>query len=234
MTMPCLLRQDFDSAAFGRPFFRLTRFDPERLPAELAARAEDPDVMIDAKLPAEEIGQAALLQRLGFRKVSTQIALSRRVDGAEHGEDGARIGNRLALEPADIARHASNFIYDRFALDIAVDRAAHDAFYTRWIANSLSGARHRVADLPGGFATFRDEGDALRIDLLSVLDKGRGTGTALLRAILAHGGRLGRGRVDVVTECENRPAIQLYLSLGFQPVAFHTALHFGRPVPHAR
>lgn len=40
MTMPCLLRQDFDSAAFGRPFFRLTRFDPERLPAELAARAE--------------------------------------------------------------------------------------------------------------------------------------------------------------------------------------------------
>ena len=234
MTMPCLSRQDFDSAAFGRPFYRLVRFDAERLPGELAACAEDPDVMIDAKLPAEEIEQAALLQRLGFRKVSTQFSMSRRVDGAEHGEDGARIGNRLALAPDEIARHAANFVYDRFALDIAVERAAHDAFYTRWIANSLSGARHRVADLPGGFATFRDEGDALRIDLLSVLDKGRGTATALLRAILAHGGRLGRGRVDVVTECENKPAIQLYLSLGFQPVAFHTALHFGRAVPYAR
>jgi GNAT superfamily N-acetyltransferase len=233
MTDDCLVRQDFDSAAFGRPFFRMRRFDADRLPVELAAHAAHSDVMVDAKLPADRVEQSLFLQRLGFRKVSTQIALSRRVDGAEHGEDGARISARLALAPEEIARHAANFVYDRFALDIAIDRAGHDAFFARWIANSLSGARHRIADRPGGFLTFRDEGDALRIDLLSVLDKGKGIGRGLLRAVLAHGGRLGRARVDVVTECENRPAIRLYLALGFVPVGFQSALHFGRPSTHA-
>lgn len=233
MTAECLALQDFDSAAFGRPFYRMQRFDADRLPVELAARAMRADVLVDAKLPAERVDQSLFLQRLGFRKVSTQIALTRRVDGAEHGEDDARIGARLALSPDEIARHAANFVYDRFALDIAIDRTAHDAFFARWIANSLSGARHRIADRPGGFLTFRDEGDALRIDLLSVLDKGKGVGRGLLRAVLAHGGRLGRKRVDVVTECENRPAVSLYLALGFTPAGFQSALHFGRPVTHA-
>lgn len=150
MTEACLVRQDFDSAAFGRPFYRMRRFDADRLPVELAALAARSDVLVDAKLPADRIEPSLFLQRLGFRKVSTQIALSRRVDGAEHGEDGARISARLALPPEEIARHAANFVYDRFALDIAIDRTAHDAFFARWIANSLSGARHRIADRPGG------------------------------------------------------------------------------------
>ena len=234
MSAACLELLDFDSAAFGRPFYRMRRFDADRLPVELALRAMRTDVLVDAKLPAEDVDQSLFLQRLGFRKVSTQIALSRRVDGAELGEDEARISARLALEPDEIARHAANFVYDRFALDIAIDRAGHDAFFARWIENSLSGSRHRVADRPGGFLTFRDEGDALRIDLLSVLDKGKGVGRGLLRAVLAHGGRMGRKRVDVVTECENRPATRLYLSLGFVPTGFQSALHFGRPVTHAQ
>ena len=65
----CLVRQDFDSEAFGLPFFRLARLDPDLLGGEMRRIARLPGALADARLPAAAIAGAALLQRHGFRKV---------------------------------------------------------------------------------------------------------------------------------------------------------------------
>jgi GNAT superfamily N-acetyltransferase len=231
---PCLALQDFDTEAFGRPFYRLRIFEPARIEHEIAALNHMQDVVIDAKLPADALAPAAFLQRLGFRKVSTQIEFVRDLAGpvdATGMGSAAPIVPRLDLTPAEISRHAANFVYDRFALDIAIDRPAHDAFFRRWIGNSLSGARHRVAAHPGGFVTFREDEDVWRVDLVSVLDKGKGIGQTLLRAVIDAGRAAGAARLRVITECENAPAVRLYLKLGFAPARFVSAFHFARAIP---
>ena len=48
----CLVRQDFDSEAFGLPFFRLARLDPELLGGEMRRIARLPGALADARLPA--------------------------------------------------------------------------------------------------------------------------------------------------------------------------------------
>jgi GNAT superfamily N-acetyltransferase len=223
----CLVRQDFDSEAFGLPFFRLARLDPELLGGEMRRIARLPGALADARLPAAAIAGAALLQRHGFRKVATQVELAR--PPAPGPAAPALPG--LDLPPAEIARHAANFVHDRFALDVAIPRAAHDRFWARRIANSLSGARHRVVAREGGFVTFARDGDDIRIDLVSVVAKRRGIASELLARLVSIAAREGRRAVRVVTECENAPALALYARAGFSPVRYESVLHFATRVP---
>jgi dTDP-4-amino-4,6-dideoxy-D-galactose acyltransferase len=221
----CVAQQAFDTEAFGRPFFRVLRLDAPDLESEIVPLRELAGVIIDAKMPAEVIEPAMRLQRLGFRKVTIQVELVDDCIVVEPEGEGT-ISERLDLPVDEVAHHAENFVYDRFALDVAIEKAGHDRFYRQWITNSLTGGRHRVAHLHGGFISFKIDGRALKIDLVSVVAKGKGIGSRLLRAVKRYARQVGCDRIQVITECENAPALKLYRKSGFREARYISVLHF--------
>lgn len=223
----CIKQQQFDSDIFGRPFYRIISFDLDRLDPELASVLGIPSVIIDAKLPSGEVEQAAFLMRRGFRKVCMQIELIHRLQETIRASS-AEICPRLDLHPDVLREHARHFLSDRFALDVCLPREGHDRLYEVWMRNSLSGARHSISARGNNFVTFRDDGEEVRIDLVSVLDKAKGIGTDLINAVLLDAQRRGKSCVRVVTECENVRAIGLYAKTGFNMSCYYTVLHFVR------
>jgi GNAT superfamily N-acetyltransferase len=221
----CIKQQDFDSDIFGRPFYRITSFDLDRLGPELATVRDIPSVIIDAKLPSGEVEQAAFLMRRGFRKICMQVELIHRLQGTVSASS-AEICPRLELQPDVLREHARHFLTDRFALDVCLPRESHDRLYEAWMRNSLSGARHSISVRGNNFVTFRDDGEEVKIDLVSVLDKGKGIGTDVINAVLLDAQQRGKSCVRVVTECENVPAIGLYVKTGFKVSCYYTVLHF--------
>ena len=166
--------------------------------------------------------------RAGFRKVCVQIELHHSLDHPTPAPQRSQILDRVAFEPSAIRAHARHFVYDRFALDVALPTEGHDRLYEKWIRNSLEGSAHRLAVCGSNFITFKAEPDRIRIDLVSVLDKGQGVASDLLRAVLQRAQERQCKHVEVVTECENLPAVRLYLKSDFVPVRFHSVFHLVR------
>lgn len=220
--------QQFDTDAFGIPFYRVTDPWAAALDCELSELSGKPRLIVDAKLSAEDIHGAARLMRLGFRKICVQIELQRPLDTAPVPCPNAEIRDHVVYPDPVIGAHAAQFVFDRFTLDVDLPRAGHDRLYRQWIRNSLEGERYRIAVADVNFITFGTEGDAIRIDLVSVLNKRRGTGLALLNAILAYGRQQNLEKVIVVTECENLPAVRLYVKAGFSPARFFSVFHLVR------
>jgi dTDP-4-amino-4,6-dideoxy-D-galactose acyltransferase len=225
---PALRFQPFDTDAFGTPFYRVVDPRSSALDRELSKLTTNPPLIVDAKLPADDIAGAARLTNLGFRKICVQIELHQPLDSAALSCSGAQIRDRVVYPEPVISAHAAQFVFDRFALDLELPRAGHDRLYRQWIRNSLEGGRHRVAVAEKDFITFRTETDAIRIDLVSVLRKRRGTGLALLDAISAYGRQHELEKVIVITECENLPAVSLYIKAGFVPARFFSVFHLVR------
>ena len=225
---PILERRTFDADAFGIPFFRVTDPNAAGLPEALATLPNDRPCIVDAKLAAQDIASAARLIRAGFRKVCVQIELHHQLDQDLCPPQRARIVDRVALSEADVHAHARNFTFDRFALDVALPAAGHDRIYEKWIRNSLEGPAHAVALSGSDFISFKEQVESVKIDLVSVLHKGQGNATDLLNAVLSHARDHGAKQVEVVTECENLPAVKLYLKAGFIPVRFFSVFHLVR------
>jgi len=220
----CLALQAFDTEIFGIPCYRVVALDETGLARDLPPVLKQRPVMVDAKVPAARNEMTRRLQELGFRIVCTQIVFHREPDPISYTASEVSIVPRLEIDDATVDAHAANFIADRHALDPLVGRARHDALYDRWIRNSLSG-RMLVASHGRNFCTFRTHDDHCAIDLLSVLDKRRGIGRALLNAVLDYSiQQLKPARV--ITECGNEAAWRLYLSCGFHIVGFINCLHF--------
>jgi GNAT superfamily N-acetyltransferase len=166
--------------------------------------------------------------RRGFRKICTQIELRHDLAGPTRAPEDAAIHSRANLPAAAIDAHARNFRTDRFALDVMLSQSDHDRLFARWIRNSLEGGRHSVSLRDLSFVTFREEGSDAKIDLVSVLNKGRGVGTDLMNAVLCEARARRKTCVKVVTECENPPAIGLYMKVGFRPFRYYSCLHLVR------
>jgi GNAT superfamily N-acetyltransferase len=222
--LSCFTYQEFDTDVFGVPFYRLVDARPPRLQEEVAALASNPPCIADAKLPAEDIQSGARLLELGFRKICVQIELKHRLGVSVH-PTRSQIRDRVVLPNAIIRAHASQFVFDRFALDIALPSKGHDRLYEKWIRNSLEGSSHLVATFGDNFITFREQAGNIKIDLVSVLQKGQGIGADLIRTVLNCAKERQVREVDVITECENLPAVRLYLSTGFLPARFFSVFH---------
>jgi N-acetylglutamate synthase-like GNAT family acetyltransferase len=70
-----------------------------------------------------------------------------------------------------------------------------------------------------GLATYRIDGDACEVTLIEADARGRGTGSALLRSVVAAANRAGCSRVWLVTTNDNAEARAWYERRGFQVTA---------------
>jgi hypothetical protein len=222
----CIARQEFDSRLFDRPFYRVRDTDLTALEVELEQLGTIDRLVIDAKLRADKVELGAFLQRRGFRKICTQIELQHDLSKALlKPVSSGTILERLDVTAETLAAHASNFKFDRFALDVLLPSDAHDRLYREWINNSLTNGKHKVVARGHNFISFRDDGSRVKIDLVSVLDAGRGVATDLLRTLLIDARDRGKSSVEVTTECENLTAVGLYTKVGFVPVNFVSVFH---------
>jgi GNAT superfamily N-acetyltransferase len=230
--MPSALeRQAFDEAAFGRPFYRVTSMnDSDGLERGIAAlRKEALPFIVDAKTPSDDLVASRRLLSLGFRKVCMQIRLVNDLSGPADFDRQAAEANTLDWPDELIAAHARNFVYNRFALDIALPTEGHDRLYSNWIRNSLTSGRKRILTIGRSFLSFVDDGEGLRIDLLSVLDHRQGIGRRLLYSLTSLAKDSGRASITTVTECENHAAVQLYCRTGYRLSDFQTVFHLTEP-----
>jgi len=221
----CLTRVEFDSAAFSIPYFRVVRFDELQLREEIAALATMSPVVADCKVSAGDVATSHWLMRLGFRKICMQITLRHNLEmQAPALESDATIAGKLDLDDDTMWAHARNFRQDRFSLDPLLPAEGRHRLYYQWLRNSLGGAR-QVAHRGRGICSFSKEGEHITIDLVSVLEKGRGNGARLVNAVIDYARRSGASDVRVTTECENTTAWNLYQRLGFVTETFTSVFH---------
>ena len=225
---PCLVPVEFDTQAFGFPFYRVIRFDETCLAAELAALGDSGPMAADAKRAADDVAAAHVLQTLGFRKVCMQITLRHNLDGHAGAPDpDVEFLDLLDLEDSVLWRHARNFNKDRFSLDPCLPAEGRYRLYHQWFRNSLGG-RKCVARLGPNVCTFARQDEEIAIDLVSILEARRGFGARIIGAVVAAARESGASAVRVVTECENTAAWKLYLQQGFVPDHFTAAFHLVR------
>lgn len=229
MGFTCLTRQDFDSKAFGRDFYRVTTYDAPALAGELERLRSMDNVMADARIAASDREADLFFQLAGFRKVTVQVRYAAPVDSAlAVGPDpGDTAEDRLPA--AAVARHVENLAYDRFNLDAFVEKAGRDRFQAAWISNSLASPAIRKVYEGESFISFKIDGAEAVVDVVSVLDHRRGLGSALLRRVFAAAARAGCARLVVTTEIENEPACRLYAKSGFSPEAYFSRFHYVSP-----
>jgi GNAT superfamily N-acetyltransferase len=230
-TMPSSLeRQAFDEAAFDRPFYRVTSMDSDGLERGIATlRKQAMPFIVDAKTPSDDLVSSRRLLSLGFRKVCMQIRLVNDLSGPADFDQQAGVADTLDWPDELIAAHARNFVFDRFALDIALPAEGHDRLYSKWIRTSFTSGRKRILTIGRNFLSFVDDGEGLRIDLLSVLDHRQGIGRRLLNSLSSLAKDSGRASVTTVTECENHAAVQLYCRTGYRLCDFQAVFHLTEP-----
>jgi GNAT superfamily N-acetyltransferase len=223
--MSHIVAQDFDSDAFGVPFYRIAQWEGAGLAQELSALQKQRPLVIDAKAAAADLDRNAFLQRHKFRNVCAQLELHHHLKAIDKPGHAVEVTAGMALPGDLLARHARNFTADRFALDPFLPKAGHDRLYEKWIANSLGG-RMSVARHGTDFCSFTEEGNQVTIDLLSVLNQRQGVGRSLVLALLARAHAHRMTSVRVVTEAANSAAWQLYLGCGFTLVGIKNCYHF--------
>ena len=96
--------------------------------------------------------------------------------------------------------------------------AAHGV---RYDAATLPGLIAEIYGKPAGLLTYRVDGDEWEVVTIDALAYGRGTGTALLRAIETAALEAGARRLWLITTNDNTRALQFYQRRGFDLVAFH-------------
>ncbi len=216
----------FDADAFGMPFYRVHEIDPETIGPELQAiRDTHPAVIVDAKVPADDLQNARLLWALGFRKVCMQFVLKHDLGRVGDQPAGVSVVSRLNLPESTLQQHGGNFTIDRFSLDPLIPRQGTRRLYTNWIRNSLTGGRKQIVHSGPNFCTLAINDGTAGIDLVSVLDHGQGLGRRLVAGAVRHAHEQGARELFVTTECENVRAWNLYQRAGFVPAKFTSAFH---------
>lgn len=212
----------FDAAAFGQDFYQVGDAKAtDTLAQDISALAAGPGFIVAAKIPADPETEAAYLA-LGFRRITTQLQLSRAVTPTVgHSVTAAPA---LSLDDAALAAHARGFRFGRYARDPLIPPEAAERFKRTWIENTLAGRREVLA-IESSFVSYREDDDRLEIDLLSSITPRRSHATQLLTDLHTTAALRGKHRIDVITEAENIGALNVYLKAGFRPVAASYAMH---------
>ena len=222
-----LIASAFDEVAFEVPYYRVSDAMHPDLADAMASMALPP-VIVDAKVASDDLAGARRLVALGFRMVCMQVTLGLDASAVSGGPfPGVEIASPSTMEPTVLSAHVRNFRYDRFALDFRLPAKGRARLYSAWLANSLSGRDGVMSARDGAnVCTFRVNRYELTIDLLSVLEGGRGIGTRLLAAVADYAGQQAARLVTVTTECENVPAWRLYQKSAFLPLGYTKVFHY--------
>jgi len=224
MDYKSIRKLEFDSLIFGYGCYR-TLPELDGIASDINRLKETNDkFFVDAKLPVSNIDNQRLLASLGFLKICTQPTLIYE-NHTKPKKSNAVIAQENQLPDAIVDAHAKNFKYDRFHQDIRLENNDVDKLFAQWIKNSLSG-NCMVCYVSSGFCTFKIRDDELCIDLLSVLDKGKGFGKQLIDGVINYSYLLNIKRVVVTTEMENQAAVNLYRQCGFEFHDFTNAYHY--------
>jgi ribosomal protein S18 acetylase RimI-like enzyme len=218
----------FDSIALKRPTYIL-RDGPQSLEAvtaEASRRIAAGDFLV-AKLAADDVSGSRELLRAGLRKVCVQARL--RLDVVtDRPPSDADARQRVDLSDELIFAHAANFRFDRLSFDPSVTDDERIAFYAAWITNSIDGRMGVVVE-GTGFLSYKMAAPKVTIDLLSVLDAGRGTASRMLHELARRAADSGCTTIEVVTEAENSPAIAVYQKAGYCIERYNAVFQGGAP-----
>jgi dTDP-4-amino-4,6-dideoxy-D-galactose acyltransferase len=226
----------WDSSFFG---FSLARVTGSKLDAASAseavalARAQHV-ACLSLLLPGADAASIAAAQDAGFHLVDVRTTLERPTGQPLPAAPKLRV--RRHAEPdlpvlEDIAGEAH--LNTRFARDGRFPRERVAELYRTWIRKECAGAADQVlvAEAEGmavGYVTCQvGAGGPGKINLIAVrkADRGRGTGTALLRAALEWFTARDVDRVSVVTQGHDVAAMRLYGRTGFLTTAVELWFH---------
>ena len=219
-----LLSLEFDQKFFRRPCYRLRPEISKTEWNQFEQFSRREPIFADLKFAASDLETAHDALQHSFRKICTLVELTHSLAQVEPIE-GVVFSDHLDLTKSDQRAHAEHFHACRFRQDPLIPTRIAVDLYAAWIGNSLNGGK-RVAALGINFCSFADIDGIRHIDLLSVIEKGRGYGTRLLKAV-AYDAKLSKLRqVSVTTEIENEPSIKAYTAAAFDIRAFSSVFHF--------
>lgn len=223
MDHPRFQRHDDLSALLGQDYFLAVQVDIARLEADLAGLPAP--CIVDLRLLGDDIDNARALLALGFSKISVLAMFSLELPEDAQGE-AALPETAVSRDPSWIGRHAVNLRLGCFALNPHITDAAWLAVHRGLVEKSLAS--------PGVFKFFQDDGfvsftikdDTAFIDFFSVLERRRGTGSALMRRLSGFATARSVKKIQVVTECENTPACLFYQKNGFRLSQTASIFHY--------
>jgi len=223
--MKALQLQHFDTEIFGVPFYRVVLFDMPLLEAELPEICGSAPLIVDAKIDACNKTLDHFFQTKGFKKVCTQLAMELAADDAVPAAGEAAV-SVLSLPDPVIKQHAENFTCDRFSLDVRISAQQKNRLYETWVRNSLVNPDIKIICRGNDFCSFKEKNDGAVIDLLSVLEKRKRTGSRLLQGLKSYSRSKGLKKISVITECENRAGFFCYTQNGFSVSRFLSCFHY--------
>jgi hypothetical protein len=201
----------------------------------IAAAESGSKWMIEARVPAEQVEQLALLTSQGFRVIDTNVqldcapeALSAPVPSSHNWWVRSAQASDRALVREVAAQHLTT---SRFHLDPKIGMHAGAQVKRNWVDNFFTGSRgdHMyVVDTPGGIRGFLLvlERDALGIIDLVALDPGvRGSGAAGALVHAWQGESPHLRRILVGTQVSNVRSLRAYAKLGFRQCSATYVLH---------
>lgn len=227
--MKAIEKQNFDSEVFGFPFYRVKKYNIRLVKSDFIKLKDESPIIIDAKIDSNRKDFDHFFQQLGFKKVCMQAELELTLDDiTESDNSDIKIDFNISWPDKIIKKHAKNFIYDRFSLDYFIDDKKKDLLFYRWIKNSLLNKKINIIYFDNNFCSFKEKNNEIIIDLISVINKGKGIGTLLIKKLIYYAKRNGYKKIKVVTECENISAISFYQKNGFKIIKFYSCFHYAR------
>ncbi len=124
--------------------------------------------------------------------------------------------------------------YSRFKIDPNFGEEYFYMLYTEWIRKSISGQMadyvitYQVKKKPEGLATLKIFKQMVKIGLISVSSnfQNKGIGTCLLNEVVSTCIKLGKNKIEVVTQEDNIKACNFYEKSGFKNYYSEYVYHF--------
>jgi len=218
-------KQDFDTKIFKVPYYRIKDFNFKLVHEEFLSLVNIPNFIIDAKINANNKDWDLFLQDLGFKKICSQVELFK-YPQKQKIDEFFSIKTKHFMDDKLIKKHVNNFKYDRFSLDVRINKEKRDLLYHEWIKNSITSKDIYLALNEGNFCSFKIKKKMTTIDLTSVLDHGKKIGTGLLKLVENFSYENNVNIIKVVTECENFDAYKFYKKNGFSTSSFTSCFHY--------
>lgn len=225
----------FSSEQLGRSVYRLT--DVNRAREALQSLSTHPrPLMLDAKVPTEDVAAVAALTALGFQVIDTGIQLDVNVrdvrtdvpPGVTWRIREAAPSDREAVERVS----EDNLTTSRFHLDPRIDSTAARNVKRAWVGNFFDGGRGgrllvaEGAGGVGGLLLTLEQGAVGVIDLVALDPDLRGT-KALAGLVAAWlDAAPGLTRLIVGTQVSNVRSLRAYARLGFRVCGASYVLHY--------